>query len=286
MVLKSSLEKAAQQNIIKAEQVEPLYQLLKAQSEQALPEKYGEKYGEEYGAGEREEPLKFIRSFGDIFIALGIVLLIVAINRPGLTGYYSFIPVVGFVVVAEWLVRVRKLALPGMAILLAILYFMNKAITFESESATVLSMGVLSVTSLAFYLRYKMPFSLLPLAASLVAMVIIQTGLDVIRYPIVFAVFGLLVRDTLRQSYLSDSAFWLHLLAGPLMVHGLMVTMLTADQAWMDWLGTEWVIIYSVVHDLCTGKTVSGQCCRGAGCYGLYTDHAGSVCNLFWGVLV
>ncbi|VAW62367.1 hypothetical protein MNBD_GAMMA10-175 [hydrothermal vent metagenome] len=252
MVLKSSLEKAAQQNIIKAEQVEPLYQLLKEQSEQALPEKYGEKYGEEYEAGEREEPLKFIRSFGDIFITLGIVLLIVAINRPGLTGYYSFIPVAGFVVVAEWLVRVRKLALPGMAILLAILYFMNKAITFESESATVLSMGVLSVTSLAFYLRYKMPFSLLPLAASLVAMVIIQTGLDVIRYPIVFAVFGLLVfvvalyfdsRDTLRQSYLSDSAFWLHLLAGPLMVHGLMVTMLTADQSWMDWLGTEWVII-------------------------------------------
>ncbi|VAW59885.1 hypothetical protein MNBD_GAMMA11-1939 [hydrothermal vent metagenome] len=236
MELKSSLQKAVQQNIIKAEQLEPLYRLLCEQSDDALPES-------------REEPLKFIRSFGDVFITLGIALLFMAINGAGLAGYYYLIPVAGFFAVAEWLVRVRKLALPGMAILLVILYFTNKAMTFESENATLLSLGVLSVTSLLFYLRYKMPFSLLPLAGSLVAMAIMQIGLDVIEYPFTFAIFGVLVfatalwfdsRDTKRLSHLSDNAFWLHLLAGPLMVHGLMVTMLTSEQTW---LGAEWLII-------------------------------------------
>ncbi len=66
----------------------------------------------------REEPLKFIRSFGDVFITLGVVILVIAINMLPLSGYLYLIPVLGFVLVAEWLVRVRRLALPGIAILI------------------------------------------------------------------------------------------------------------------------------------------------------------------------
>ena len=200
----------------------------------------------------REEPLKFIRSFGDVFISLGVVLLVIAINMTELSGYYYFIPVAGFILVAEWLVRGRRLALPGIAILISILFFVNKAIAFDHENATIFGLGILSLTSLLFYIRYKMPFSLLPLAAGLVAIGIIQVGVDVIRHPIIFTGFGLLVfaiamwfdiRDTARVSHLSDSAFWLHLLASPLIVHGAMVSMLFSDQAWIQAMGMEIIIV-------------------------------------------
>ena len=156
------------------------------------------------------------------------------------------------IVVAEWLVRVRRLALPGIAILISILFFVNKAIAFDHQNASVFGIGILCLASLLFYLRYKMPFSLLPLAAGLVAIAIIQIGVDVIKYPLIFTGFGLIVfiiamwfdiRDTARQSHLSDSAFWLHLLASPLIVHGAMVSMLFSDQAWIQALGKETIIV-------------------------------------------
>ena len=239
MVSKKSLQEAAEKNIIKEEQIEALYQVLQASSSEAPPDG-------------REEPLKFIRSFGDVFITLGIVLLVMAVNGSNISGYYFLVPVAGLVILAEWLVRVRKLALPGIAILLAILFFVNRAIVFQNDSASMLSLGVLGVSSLLFYLRYKMPFSLLALAASLVAMASMQAGFNLIKHPEIFSVFGLVVfavamwfdsRDTKRVSHMSDGAFWLHLLAAPLIVHGLMLTMLTSDQVWFVSLGKEWLII-------------------------------------------
>ncbi len=97
-----------------------------------------------------------------------------------------------------------------------------------------------------------MPFSLLPLAAALVAIAIIQVGVDAIENPLIFAGLGLLVfvvamwfdvRDTTRVSHLSDSAFWLHLLASPLIVHGAMVSLLFSQQAWIQAIDKELIII-------------------------------------------
>ena len=239
MISKSTLQKAAQQNIIASEQVEPLYQFIQDQNLNDLPDS-------------REEPLKFIRSFGDVFITLGIVLLVVAINMTNLSDYFYLIPAAGFVAVAEWLVRVRRLALPGIAILLSILFFVSKAVTLEHDNATLFELGVLSFTSLLFYLRYKMPFSLFPLAAGLVAMVIVAVGIDVLESPVIFVVFGLVIfaialwfdsRDTARVSHLSDNAFWLYLLASPMIVHGVMVSLLLSDQTWINWLNKEVLMI-------------------------------------------
>ncbi|MCW8936313.1 MAG: hypothetical protein OQK98_16485 [Gammaproteobacteria bacterium] len=239
MISKSTLQKAADKNIINSNQVEPLYQFIKNEhsSESAFS---------------KEEPLKFIRSFGDVFIALGIILLVVSINMTSLTGLYYLIPAVVFIVIAEWLVRIRRLALPGIVILLAILFFINKAFSFENDNATTLGLSIISLSSLLFYLRYKMPFSLLPLAASLIAITIIQIGLDVLDSPIIFVVLGLItfstamwfdVRDTNRESHLSDSAFWLHLLAAPLIVHGAMLSLITSDRQWSHTLSNDILMI-------------------------------------------
>lgn len=239
MISKSTLQKASDKNIINKDQIEPLYQYILNEQSNDQSEN-------------TEEPLKFIRSFGDVFIALGIILLVVSINMTSLSGYFYLLPAAGFIVIAEWLVRIRRLALPGMVILLSILFFINKAFLFDNENATILGLSVISLSSLLFYLRYKMPFSLLPLAGSLVTMTIIQIGMDALKNPIIFMLLGIITfsvamwfdsRDTKRQSHLSDSAFWLHLLAAPLIVHGAMLSMISSEQVWVQSFSNDILII-------------------------------------------
>ncbi|MCP4077840.1 MAG: hypothetical protein GY744_16840 [Gammaproteobacteria bacterium] len=239
MFSKSILLKAVDHKILTANQVDPLFQFI-VQQESRSPD------------GNQQEPLRFIRSFGDVFITIGIIMLVLAINMADLSGYAYFIPAAGFVLVSEWLVRVRKLALPGIAILIAILYFVNKAIDFNHQEATTFGLAILSLTSLIYYLRYKMPFSLLPLAMGLVAIVIIQLGWNIVEKPAILAIMGFIVfivamvfdvLDTRRVSHLSDSAFWLHLLASPLMVHGLMFSLLSSNDQWIQSIDAEIIII-------------------------------------------
>ena len=233
MISRDLLQAAADKDIIRQDQLEPLLDFIQRRQSGAE---------ETIESNNHEEPLRFVRGFGDVFITMGIVLLVIAINMLPLSGFLYFLPVLGFVIMAEWLVRVRRLSLPGIAILIAILYFVNKAINFDHENATVFGLGVLALTSLLFYLRYKMPFSLLPVAAGVVAIAIVQIGADLIEYPIIFSVLGLIVfivamsfdiRDTERNTHLSDSAFWLHLLAAPLIIHGLMISVLFSQQQWL-----------------------------------------------------
>lgn len=136
--------------------------------------------------------------------------------------------------------RVRKLALPGIAILLCIIYFVNAFFTISGQEKSFINLGLITATSLAFYLRYKMPFSLLPATAGVIAILVYQIGIDIIHQPYLLAIIGLCVfilamgfdtRDTQRQNYLSDSAFWLHLLAAPLISHGIMIVILFPNPA-------------------------------------------------------
>ncbi len=232
MIQKSLLQKAVDQKIITSSQLEPLYQFLSKQAEV-----------EADASVLHEEPLRFIRSFGDVFIALGVLFFTLAFKLSEVTGYAGLIPVVVLVGLAEWLVLRRKLVLPGMVILISILYFINQVFTFEGEQTSVMSLALVSVSSLLFYLRYRMPFSLFPLALSLVLMIVMQAELDIMRSPVILTGLGCLVlgfalafdiRDTKRQTYLSDSGFWLHLLAAPLIVHGVMAEVLLTDSEWLS----------------------------------------------------
>ena len=247
MINKKTLQKAAKENIISEDQVDPLYQYIQ-QHESGSPATRVETSRND----NTEEPLKFIRSFGDVFITIGIVLLVIATNMINLSGYSYLIPVAGFVLIAEWLVHARKLALPGIALLLSILFFINKAISFDHENATTFGLAILGLSSLLFYIRYKMPFSLLPIAVSIVSIIFLQIGMDLIQEPIMFVGMGLIVfsvamwfdsRDTQRKTYMSDNAFWLHLVAAPLIVHGAMISMLISDHQWLTPINKEILII-------------------------------------------
>lgn len=224
MLDKELLSKAAAQGIISQQQADALIAFSQQQTSSS----------QEGG----EEQLRFVRGFGDIFITLGIILVAISFKFTGIDGYYYAVPVVTFIITAEWLVRVRKLALPGIAILLCIIYFVNAFFTISGQEKSLANLGLITATSLAFYWRYKMPFSLLPATAAVIAILVNQLGIDIVNQPYVFSLIGLVVfstamwfdsRDTARQNYLSDSAFWLHLLAAPLIAHGVMILIVLAE---------------------------------------------------------
>ncbi len=238
MIPKQQLQQAAVKGIIQNDQVEPLFDFLQGKNVETT--------------ANQEEPLRFIRSFGDVFIAFGIGILVFAINMLGLSQYEYIAPIIGFILIAEWLVKVRKLALPGMAILIGILFFVHRAINFDSEQSAILTFGLIAATSLVFYVRYKMPFSLLPLAGALISIAILTIGERILSDPIIFSALGLIIfsvamlfdsQDTKRETHLSDSAFWLHLLASPLIVHGIMLSMLLGDHDWLQAIDKEIIII-------------------------------------------
>jgi hypothetical protein len=238
MIPKQQLQQAADKGIIQNDQVEPLFDFLQGKKVETT--------------ANQEEPLRFIRSFGDVFIAFGIGILVFAINMLGLSQYEYIAPIIGFILIAEWLVKVRKLALPGMAILIGILFFVHRAINFDSEQSAILTFGLIAATSLVFYVRYKMPFSLLPLAGALISIAILTIGERILSDPIIFSALGLIIfsaamlfdsQDTKRETHLSDSAFWLHLLASPLIVHGIMLSMLLGDHDWLQAIDKEIVIV-------------------------------------------
>lgn len=221
---KGTIQEAADKGIINLEQVDPLWAFLN--KEQQVAENTG---------SEGEEQLKFIRSFGDVFITLGIIFVAVSLSRFKLEGYFNLIPVAVFALTAEWLVRVRRLALPGIAILISMLSFVGQTGDFQTQQHSLFSVGLMTAVTAAFYLRHKMPFSLLPLAAGVIGIITFMTGIDLSKVAIVLAGYGLAifavamwfdVRDTARNTRLSDCAFWLHLLAAPLIVHGVMVSLL------------------------------------------------------------
>ena len=249
MLSRHQLEQAAEQGLLQPEQIDPLYRFLTAP--ETLPD--GEACDAE-PAVEGEEPLRFIRSFGDVFITIGIVLLSLGVGMMDLRGAENLIPAAGLALMAEWLVRVRRLALPGIALLLAMLSFIAQS--FDAFALSdVQQAGLIALASALFYARHRMPFSLLPLTAALLVCGLLLMDIPWEQMPRWFGLAGVLVfivalafdfRDPLRCSYLSDSAFWLHLLAAPLMVHGAMITLLLEDLGgaqWIDSIGRETLMI-------------------------------------------
>lgn len=211
---KQLLEKAAASGLISPEQILPLYQFIS--HETALAQSKG------------EEQLRFIRSFGDVFISLGIAFVAVSMALLQFTGIWLAVPILALCLTAEWLVRLRRLALPGIVILIALLFFVAQLWGFSDSSRYLLNAVNVTLAAAAFYWRYKMPFSMLAIALGILCLcssvlgfeewLLAPYGLTVFLVAMVFD-----ARDTSRSGLASDCAFWLHLLAAPLMVHGMMV---------------------------------------------------------------
>ena len=202
-------------------------------------------------AGPDEEQFRLLTGFNDIFVTIAIGLVLFAVGA--LAGLAM--PVLGAVAVAavswglaEYFTRVRRMALPSIVLLLTFVGGTMAALTGVltgrmdfafSNGEPQIAFGFVAaaaLTAVAAWLhwrRFMVPITVAAGVGALVVTVLASLAIAAGRtLPNTMylatavcglAVFGLAMwadsRDRARVTRWSDVAFWLHLLAAPLIVH-------------------------------------------------------------------
>ncbi|UKK84526.1 hypothetical protein L7H23_18460 [Sphingopyxis sp. BSN-002] len=202
-----------------------------------------------------EESFRLITGFNDIFVSIAAVILLVAVGwigesiHPALAGAF----VAGSAwFLAEYFTRKRRMALPSIVLVLAFsagvcatmigfLFKHGEAIfgNHPNESTVTAVAGAIALVTAAatwfHWKRFMVPITVAAgtaaLAATAVALVLAAVGVespDQTLPMILVLIAGLGVftlamwwdrSDRIRQTRRSDVAFWLHLLAAPMIVH-------------------------------------------------------------------
>ncbi|WP_157066773.1 hypothetical protein [Hyphomicrobium sulfonivorans] len=196
-----------------------------------------------------DERFRLIGGFNDVFVTIGIVLLVSALF--GLTGSIGF--AIGFIFVAlasawvlsEIFISRLRLALPAIA--LAVMFALSGALAVralvamaflvtESDTGTagwaIFSVG-LAIAAALHRWRFKVPIDTALIAAGLIGAITgsisalapeqWKTWGPIVCAACGLAVFAFAVRidatDPERTTRRSDVAFWLHMLAAPMIVY-------------------------------------------------------------------
>lgn len=200
-----------------------------------------------------EENFRLINSFNDIFVTIAAILLLVAMAGigtaivPGLAGLLVAAAAWGM---SEFFTRQRRMALPSIVLLLAFVGGVVAApIEILSETGlddnerlvaalVAASFVAGAVSAWLHWKRFMVPITVAAIcataAAAFVALAVTAIGptavdAEAIVLPLVFAlgiaIFAYAMRwdisDRARQTRRSDVAFWLHLLAAPMIAHPL-----------------------------------------------------------------
>lgn len=205
-----------------------------------------------------EEQFRLVTSFNDIFVVIACLLLLISLGWIGSSVHFglgSLLVAASAWGLAEFFTRKRHMALPSIVLLFAFVYgvmmaiapFFQPAISAGSGTyaAAGLNSAVLAIAiagpvgALAAWLhwrRFHVPITVAAGAAVLVScaltlvgsMVPTETRESFHLFSVMFLVAGLVVfwmamrwdaSDRSRQTRNADVAFWLHLLAAPLLVH-------------------------------------------------------------------
>ncbi|PTD19360.1 hypothetical protein [Sphingomonas fennica] len=202
-----------------------------------------------------EEHFRLITGFNDIFVTIAAVLLLVAVAWIGNAVPFFRLPggpnaLSGLLVaatawgLAEFFTRKRRMALPSIVLLLAfasgifmaMLAFLASGQPNPSDRGMALTtVAVTAVTALATWLHWRRFHVPITVAAGTLAIAGLAVGLLLAAVPVIggwlyavllaigIAVFAFAMRwdmsDPARLTRRADVAFWLHLLAAPLIVH-------------------------------------------------------------------
>jgi hypothetical protein len=246
MVATEILARGVEQGIITAEQAQRLRALENVGEPPELP------------VSPDDEQLRFISGFSDVFVTIGLAMFLGAI---GLFAAQTFSGLVlGFVIaastwlLAEFFTRVRRMALPSIVLLIvfafAVFIAAGDAIGANSAGFSLTDLlglgtgrptvvaGAAFVTVLLValhYWRFRVPITIAAGCAALTGTVFslfygLVPNLPPVAYNAVIFVCGLAVfafamqfdmTDPERLTRRTDIAFWLHLLAAPLIVHSM-----------------------------------------------------------------
>lgn len=190
-----------------------------------------------------EEDVRLVTSFNDLFVTIGIALTAGSMVALGAT----FAPMLTAPAVAalawglaEIFTRRRRMAFPSLV--LAVLFVCAAAASVvipldrASGSAVVLAGGFTGLLAgFVHWRRFRVPIAMAALTAggvgiglglaSIVVPDLMKRHVDVVALLAGLAVFVFAMRwdlsDPARRTRRSDVAFWLHVLAAPLIVHPL-----------------------------------------------------------------
>lgn len=211
-------------------------------------------------AGGDEESFRLLTGFNDIFVAIAIGMLLAAIASIAVQ-VSDLVSAVSIAAtswgLAEYFTRQRRMALPSVllllsfaaAVLFGILAVFGGAAQLRVGAANgnvLQASGILTATGLftaaavaAHWLRFRVPITVAAGAAALSLTVISLTagiigpafavvGTNILTLLVLLCGIGVFTlamwydgRDPARITRRSDIAFWLHLLAAPMLVHPL-----------------------------------------------------------------
>lgn len=246
MISHETLAAAVDNGILSAEQARRLSELERAR----------EASGAEPADDER---LRFISGFGDIFVTMGLLLFLSAAGYfllragSGLGLWLGMVPLTW--ALAEFFSRVRRMALPSIVLLLIFVVSVFSLVVVgltgldpawgnlsSAHSATPLIAAGLATTAATglHYARFSVPITVAAgvAALALTAVAILtamlpgfnQVHLKLLALMLGLGTFLLAMRfdlsDRERVTRRTDIAFWLHLLAAPMIVHPLVSGMI------------------------------------------------------------
>jgi hypothetical protein len=194
-----------------------------------------------------EEHFRLISGFNDIFVSIAILLLLLSLSSLGETLGGGFGHAAAAAVswgLAEYFTRRRRMALPSIVLLLSFVGgVFTSAMTIAAAAPAIAGATAGSVAigagcaALAAYLhwqRFRVPITIAAGAAALAATILaglfvadpnFETWLNPALLAAGLLVFLLAMRwdmsDRERLTRRSDVAFWLHLVAAPLIIHPL-----------------------------------------------------------------
>ncbi|AHB47272.1 hypothetical protein W911_00835 [Hyphomicrobium nitrativorans NL23] len=241
MIRNEHLDLAVAQGILTADQAERLRTLAKGGDADANNARDH--------ANPDDERFRLIGGFNDVFVTIGIALLVSGLFT--LSRAFHFEPGFGvFCVAAAWglsefFARKMRLALPSIA--LALMLALGSAFgggelghLISSEFAPIASALAVVLGAVLHERRFGVPVNWAIGAVGLSFALVYTASLMVDHaWYLLFALLGLAIfvvalridaTDITRETRRSDIAFWLHLVAAPMIVHGTIPLLIGAPE--------------------------------------------------------
>ena len=190
-----------------------------------------------------EETVRLMTSFNDVFVVIACTLVLFSSYRllggSGSTWALVTIPVLSWIL-AELFVRTRLMALPALVLLSSfiggVFFLCLHLLPDNAANAYTLASAGASVAALAHYLRFQVPITVAAGVAAIVG-VLTSSVFSTLPHPMDWALGIIFIAgfctflfamywdasDRTRTTRRSDIAFWLHLLASPMIVHPIFV---------------------------------------------------------------
>lgn len=239
MIASEILAKGVEHGIITAEQAQRLRALENIGEPPELP------------ASPDDEQLRFIGGFSDVFVTIGLAMFLGAIGFFAQAAgrlVASIVIAAAAWLLAEFFTRIRRMALPSIvllivfacAVFLAACYSQTQSdwvnLIAGGQPTVVAGAAFVTVLLVALhYWRFRVPITVAAGCAALTGTVFslfygLVPNLPAVAYNAVIFICGLAVfafamqfdtADLERRTRRTDIAFWLHLLAAPLIVHSV-----------------------------------------------------------------